>query len=261
MVEINPVVWPKHDYGVLVDIDKCNGCGKCVEACKLKNGTAYELRSKTFSYAELSGTTWLSVRNYRGVSTPYRCFHCYSAVCTLVCPVNAHIVTDYGAVIIQQDKCIGCGRCAAVCCYNVPRQGFDRKYKKCDLCIDRIAQGEPPACVKACPTGALKFGPITEIYKEAREEEAKGRKSYGVELTHWVYVYSDEKTFKEFLGDVARRKDPQKIMKILSFPVERATYPPVSYLGIEGAVIATALIALAGWRQSRKEKREGVKHE
>jgi formate dehydrogenase iron-sulfur subunit len=257
---LQPVVWPKQDFGVLVDFDKCNGCGRCVEACKIRNGTAYEIKQKTFSPTDLTGTTWLSIRQYKGVAVPYRCFHCYSAVCALVCPVNAHIVTDYGAVVIQQDKCIGCGRCATVCCYTTPRLGLDRRYKKCDFCIDRITQGRRPACVEACPTGALRFGPIQDIYRQAREEEAKGRKTYGVELTHWVYVYSDEEAFNQFLGDVARRKDPEKVMKILSFPTEKGSPPPISYLGIEGAALATAVIAFVGWRVNRltqKKKEEG----
>lgn len=176
MSHLQPVVWPKQDFGVLVDLDKCNGCGRCVEACKIRNGTAYEIKQKTFSPTDLTGTTWLSIRQYKGVAVPYRCFHCYSAVCALVCPVNAHIVTDYGAVVIQQDKCIGCGRCATVCCYTTPRLGLDRRYKKCDFCIDRITQGRRPACVEACPTGALRFGPIQDIYRQAREE---GRRAGG----------------------------------------------------------------------------------
>ena len=175
---VKPVPWPKNDYGVLFDVDKCNKCGRCLEACKIRNGTAYEIKSKTFSPSNLTDTTWLSLREYGNAPYLYRCFHCYSAVCSLVCPVEAHIVTDYGAVVIQTDKCIGCGRCAAVCCYGVPRQGPDRRYRKCDLCIDRISQGKRPACVEACPTGALKFGPIKQIYEEAKREEARGRRTY-----------------------------------------------------------------------------------
>ncbi|AET33086.1 4Fe-4S ferredoxin, iron-sulfur binding domain protein [Pyrobaculum ferrireducens] len=227
-------------------------------ACKERNGTVYEAKSKSFQPSSLTATTWLSLREYRGVPFLHRCFHCYSAVCALVCPVDAHIVTDYGAVVIQQDRCIGCGRCAEVCCYGVPRQGLDRRYKKCDLCLDRIAQGKPPACVEACPVGALKFGKIEDIYKAAREEEAKGRCTYGIELTHWVYVYSDQEAFEAFLGDVARRKDAEKIKNILSFPTKRGAPPPVSYLGIEGAVIALSIAALVAWRQNRiREKKEG----
>jgi len=261
---LKSVVWPKRDFGVLVDLDKCSGCGKCVEACKTRNGTIYELKQKTFSPSELTGTTWLSLKRYKHAAIPYRCFHCYSAVCALVCPVDAHFVTDYGAVVINQNKCIGCGRCATVCCYNTPRLGLDRRYKKCDLCVDRITQGKQPACVEACPTGALRFGPIQDIYRQAREEETKGRKTYGVELTHWVYVYSDEEVFRQFLGDVAQKKDPKKIMDILAFPTERGALPPVSYLGLEGAVVATALIAFFGWRSNRlkeKKKKEGDSHE
>lgn len=257
-MSIKQVVWPSKDFGVLVDLDKCTGCGKCVEACKARIGTLYETRDKTFSPTTLTATTWLSLRNYGGVWTLYRCFHCYSAVCALVCPVDAHIVTDTGAVVIQTDKCIGCGRCAEVCCYGVPKPGPDRRYRKCDLCLDRITKGQVPACVEACPHGALQFGPIAEIYKKAREEEKKGRSTYGVEFTHWVYVYSNKTAFHSFLSDVARKKDPEKIYRILSFKLERGSYPPVSYMGLEAAVATLSLIAFIAWRRNRlEEKKEG----
>jgi len=88
------------------------------------------------------------------------CFHCADAPCLEACPVEAiyrHPRT--GAVIIDEDTCVGCMRCAQECPWDVPKRHPDRrKAIKCDLCSDRP---EGPYCVSVCPLSgkALTYTP------------------------------------------------------------------------------------------------------
>jgi anaerobic dimethyl sulfoxide reductase subunit B (iron-sulfur subunit) len=69
-------------------------------------------------------------------------------------------------VVVDADKCIGCGHCAMACPYGVPT--VDRKAGhsvKCDGCIDRVKAGKKPICVEACPLRALYFDEIGSLRK------------------------------------------------------------------------------------------------
>ena len=66
-----------------------------------------------------------------------------------------------GIVAHLDDQCIGCSYCTWMCPYDVPR--FNERLgivRKCDMCSDRLAEGEAPACVQACPTGAIAIGVV-----------------------------------------------------------------------------------------------------
>ena len=72
-----------------------------------------------------------------------------------------------GIVLVDYDKCIGCGYCAWACPYGARELDESQKVmKKCTLCVDRIydaalpERDRRPACVLACPTGARLFGDI-----------------------------------------------------------------------------------------------------
>jgi Fe-S-cluster-containing hydrogenase component 2 len=84
-------------------------------------------------------------------SIPLFCMHCApnKAPCLNICPEQA-IEELGGAIVVNEDKCIGCGMCRDVC----PIGAIDMvqgKANKCDLCINEDTQN----CVDACPTEAL----------------------------------------------------------------------------------------------------------
>ena len=106
------------------------------------------------------------------------CNHCSDPACVKVCPVKAIRKEDeFGAVLVDSEKCIGCGACRAACPWHVPEYfedlsrtkiGEERhpKMTKCDMCIDRLRDGLKPACVASCPGRALECGPIEELRRQ-----------------------------------------------------------------------------------------------
>lgn len=101
---------------------------------------------------------------------PLFCMHCdpNRAPCLLACPEGA-IEELGGAIIINEDKCIGCGTCAGVCPIGAINMDEVGLAKKCNLCYDKDSQ----ACVAACPTKAL-TNDSSEIIHERQEKVSEG---------------------------------------------------------------------------------------
>ena len=91
--------------------------------------------------------------------------HCEDPGCLKACPAPGAIVQyANGIVDFISENCIGCGYCVKGCPFDIPRiSKVDHKSYKCTLCSDRVAVGLEPACVKACPTGAIMFGSKTDM--------------------------------------------------------------------------------------------------
>ena len=89
-----------------------------------------------------------------------QCMHCADPGCLAACPADGAIVKyANGIVDFNQENCIGCEFCVSGCPFNIPRFNPETKrVYKCTLCSDRVGEGLEPACIKACPTGCLKFG-------------------------------------------------------------------------------------------------------
>jgi Fe-S-cluster-containing dehydrogenase component/DMSO reductase anchor subunit len=141
-------------YAFEVDLDKCSGCKACVTACHSLNGLDEEETWRNVGL--LHGGTCLQPIQ-QTVTTA--CHHCVDPGCLNGCPVLAY-EKDPVTGIVQHldDQCIGCQYCILKCPYDVPkyseRLGIVRK---CDMCSNRLASGEAPACVQACPSEAIRI--------------------------------------------------------------------------------------------------------
>lgn len=209
------------EFVKLVDVTKCDGCRACMVACKNWNDLPAEpedFSGSLQSHKKVTADTWnvlqfIEHENGKGdLEYLFRhssCFHCHDAACEKVCPEDAISHTKYGSVVIDHDKCVGCGYCVQNCPFEVislkeykDKNGQTyRKSQKCTMCTDRIEQGLQPACVTTCHTGAMEFGNKDEMLSKAqkRVQEVKGRfpnaqvySPAGVGGTNTVYVLAEK---------------------------------------------------------------------
>jgi len=136
-------------------------------------------------------------------STMWRCLHCLEPACVSSCPTTALEVRPDGPVVYEESQCIGCRYCMWACPWGVPSADWDSlapKIHKCTHCADRCDQPAPaarngltltaaenqqfndliqvPACVKACPADALRYGDRDEMLQEARKRIAAKPEKY-----------------------------------------------------------------------------------
>lgn len=142
--------------GFHVDMEKCIGCKCCEAACADFYRLPPEVR-------------WRRVRSFEAGEYPavlrvhlsLACNHCADPACMKGCPVDAYSKREDGIVIQDPSRCIGCQYCTWTCPYGVPQ--FDPAQgvvSKCNLCYERVDQGQTPRCVESCLTGALSWGDI-----------------------------------------------------------------------------------------------------
>lgn len=149
--EAAPSMAPTDSTGFTLDLARCVGCGACVLACRTENqlpkGVSWR-RILQVNRSRIGGgpTFHLSVA----------CHHCANPPCVEACPSAALEKQQDGIVLLLSERCIGCRYCEMACPFGAP--AFDPAGKvmtKCHFCHHRIADGLHPACVEACPTGAL----------------------------------------------------------------------------------------------------------
>ncbi len=265
--------------GMFVDTSICTGCKACQVACKEWNGLDPEpshfktdpvsghLLAINFtgnSYdntGNLSATDWRHVRfieqfsedrsEARWLFMSDSCKHCNDAGCLNACPTNAIVRTDMGNVVVDQDTCIGCKYCVAACPFGVI--SYSKKtgtVHKCTLCNDRIHNGLGTACAKACPTGSIQFGEVSELKAKADARLAQ-LKALG-ETKANIYGYDEAGGLNVFYllmdkpvvyGQPERPIVPQRRLMLSSV---------VSVLG----ALAMGVAALVSFRERGKNRAE-----
>ena len=104
--------------------------------------------------------------------SPRACHHCVDPACLNGCPADAYEKDPVTGIVRHlDDQCIGCSYCTLTCPYEVPVFNADLGIvRKCDMCTDRLAEGEAPACVQGCPTEAITIDvvDVDDLVRRAR---------------------------------------------------------------------------------------------
>ena len=168
--------WEDHLYVYLIDTRKCIGCGSCVRACYRENDVPPHYFRTWVERYRVSRTGEVSVDSpngglegfeplvsgqevTKGFFFPKLCCHCTHTPCVQLCPVGASYRTLDGVILVDEQRCIGCGYCVQACPYGSRFiHPVTHVASKCTLCYHRITRGLKPACVQACPVGARLLG-------------------------------------------------------------------------------------------------------
>lgn len=224
----------------------------CVSACHEYNQSRFPEPQKPIKYywPQKKFEDWSGKRDLKNRLTPYnwtfvdhvkvehngteqdvfvprRCMHCDNPTCMKLCPFSAISKDSTGSVSIDDGVCFGGAKCRDVCPWGIPQRqagvgiyldiapdfaGGGVMYK-CDLCLDRLAEGKEPACVSACPKGALMIGPREEMrqlaYQRAKEigGYVYGDKENGGTATLYISAVPFEKIDQAIKADKAKKND------------------------------------------------------
>jgi Fe-S-cluster-containing dehydrogenase component len=107
---------------------------------------------------------------------PLHCLHCDQPACAAACPNEAMKKMDDGIVLRSNFRCVGCGSCAIACPFGVIQTDLTKHIvPKCDLCIDRLSEGNIPRCVQSCTSGALSYVEVDEQVADEKKNLASVR--------------------------------------------------------------------------------------
>ena len=144
--------------------DLCTGCNRCVYVCSAEKEGMFIPSSSRIHNANFP---------VNGYSVPLVCFQCPKADCQEACPEGAISRNEMDVVVVDEQKCTGCGECVQACPYGMIELKANDKAVKCDYC------GGDPACVKECEPGALVFGEMPKDDVKVRGFQMKQREAEG----------------------------------------------------------------------------------
>lgn len=159
-------------YRFVFDMKKCEGCHCCEVACNEQHNNPAEVKWRRVG--EMEGGVFPA---FQEVFNSMSCNHCIDPECLKGCPTESYIKLDNGVVEHIDDTCIGCQYCTWNCPYQSPVYNKDRGIvTKCHMCHEKLDLGETPACIQACPTGAIS---IEVVNKEKWLEEDLKKEGVG----------------------------------------------------------------------------------
>ncbi|MCF6200886.1 MAG: dimethyl sulfoxide reductase anchor subunit [Hydrogenimonas sp.] len=145
-------------YRFHFDMTACVGCHCCEVACNEQNGNPADIKWRRVGEME-TGSFPDVLQLFNSMS----CNHCIEPECLKGCPTNSYIKLDNGVVYHVDEDCIGCQYCTWNCPYEVPVFHKERGIvTKCHMCVDKLEKSQTPACVQACPAGAIEIEAVNK---------------------------------------------------------------------------------------------------
>lgn len=253
---------PATEMGMVIDLTKCDGCGKCSLACQKEhnqpeNSQPVGLTPDNYLYVQ-----HVVVETENGnteVYIPRKCMHCDNPACAQLCPFSINEKTPEGPVVIDGNYCLGGQKCKAVCPWHIPQLkkgiGFYKKLEplpfgagvmfKCDGCIQRIRAGQVPACIPACPQGAIQYGEKEAMRKLAHQRAQEldgyiyGEQEGGGTSTFYVSQVSFVEIDKALVAQGEQLRMPVEAENVLDTPnglAQALLFAPIA--GVAAAGIA-----------------------
>jgi formate dehydrogenase iron-sulfur subunit len=210
------------------------------------------------------------------VHVPRRCMHCDNPPCVKLCPFGAAKQSPEGPTHIEPSLCLGGAKCRTVCPWDVPqRQAGVGVYTyldpmpvgggvmyKCDLCRDRLAVGQSPACSEACPTGAIRIGDRETILAEAErlarehggerwKDHTYGRDEHGGTSTIYVSRIPFAAIDAAIVSQAERRRealaerDPRAAERVKPMRMHAPDHLLDRHRGLAAASLAAPLLGIA----------------
>ena len=144
-------------YGMVIDLQKCVGCGACALACKTENNTQGSAKGQTYNWADFIYREEGKFPNVSFTALPVLCNHCSDAPCVKACPVKpkAMFKTPDGITMHNDARCIGCRRCQKACPYSATDV---TKEKAAYSVISANDSNEPPHAFYRDTTEIIKGG-------------------------------------------------------------------------------------------------------
>jgi formate dehydrogenase iron-sulfur subunit len=205
--------------GVLHDTVRCIGCRRCEAACNKVNELPapdqpfddlkvldHQRRTSAGAYTVVNRFGTPPAAGGAPLPEPSatfikrQCNHCLEPACASVCFVRAFTKTPEGAVVYNENVCVGCRYCMIACPFEIPAYQYDNafspKVTKCTMCHPRVVKGLLPGCVEACPTEALIFGKRSDLLAMARRRITRHPDQYVDHIygehemggTNWLYL-------------------------------------------------------------------------
>jgi carbon-monoxide dehydrogenase iron sulfur subunit len=152
---------------IFIRYERCIGCHSCELACAVAHTSDGDLVGAILRGERPQKYLWVEDIDQKKVPTV--CRQCEDAPCVAVCPTGAMYQRDDTINVCNLQQCIGCWMCALACPFGaIGRNEYEGKVVKCDrACLNEEGI---PACVRACPTGALVFQTVEEFEAERRKE-------------------------------------------------------------------------------------------
>jgi len=166
---------------VFVNPERCIGCLQCELACAVEHSSSQDAATAFLETPVPRTRVHVEAGPVMALAFPNRCRHCDPAPCLQVCPSGAITRDDgLGLVLVEPRRCIGCAMCAVVCPFDVitfhplaDGPGTEVSVAvKCDGCVDRVREGDEPACAEVCKVDALVYGELNELVAAGSLREA-----------------------------------------------------------------------------------------